>query len=279
LIGFLNSAAPEALEPFLSSFLSGLRQAGFVEGRSVKIEYDFAQGQPDELRKKAAEFVNRKVTLLVANATAAALAAKSASSALPIVFVTGSDPVEIGLVDSLNRPGGNATGVSFWGNKLVAKRLELLNELMPSNAAIGMLVDANNPNTNADLRDAKEAAGSFGRRLVAISVRQKTDLVRAFAGMREEGIRVLFVAANVNFVVWREQIVALATGEKIAASYPMREYVVAGGLMSYGPNQAEMVREAGVYAGRIIRGANPADLPIIRKRFRTRADILVRSWR
>ena len=263
VIGFLNSASPDAFAPFVSSFLRGLEAVGFVDGQNVMIEYRSAEGQPDRLPALAAELVRRQVTVLVANSTASALAAKEAASTLPIVFLTGNDPVELGLVASFNRPGGNATGVSFLVNKLVEKRLELLTELMPNATALGILVDAGNPNALADTKAAQVAAQKIGRRLVIVTVGSKSELDAAFMALVQQQVSALFVAANVSFIAWRDQIIALAARHMIAASYSGRDFVVLGGLMSYGPNQADAHRQVGVYTGRILKGSNPADMPVM----------------
>jgi putative ABC transport system substrate-binding protein len=200
--------------------------------------------------------------VLVANTTAAALAAKRATSILPIVFLTGGDPVELGLVASLNRPGRNVTGVSFLVNKLVAKRLELVSELVPGAGTLGMLVDPNNPNAAADTKDAQEAASALGRKLLVLQASTPSELDNVFATLVGQQISALFIAANANFVVWRDRLIALAARHKIAASYTTQDFVVAGGLMSYGSNLTEAYRQVGVYAGRVLQGTKPADLPV-----------------
>jgi putative ABC transport system substrate-binding protein len=179
------------------------------------------------------------------------------------VFLTGGDPIELGLVGSFNRPGGNATGVSFLVNKLVEKRLELLSELVPGATALGILVDTGNPNASADTKHAQQAADKIGRRLLIVTVSSKDELDEAFTTLARQKVSALFVAANVSFIAWRDQIVALAARHMIPASYSGRDYVALGGLMSYGPNQADVHRQVGVYTGRILKGANPADLPIV----------------
>jgi putative tryptophan/tyrosine transport system substrate-binding protein len=207
--------------------------------------------------------VRRPVTVLVAISTASALAVKQATSSLPIVFLTGADPVELGLVASFNRPGGNATGVSFLVNKLGEKRLELLSELTPDATALGILVDAGNPNAPSDTKAAQLAAQKIGRRLVIVTVGSKGELEAAFMTLVQQQVSALFVAANVSFIAWRDQIIALAARHRIAASYSGREYVVLGGLMSYGPNQADVHRQVGMYTGRVLKGSNPADMPVM----------------
>jgi putative tryptophan/tyrosine transport system substrate-binding protein len=264
VIGFLNSAMLEGEAGRLAAFRQGLKENGFVEGQNVAIEYRSAEGQFDRLPALAADLVRRQVSVLVANTTASALAAKPATSTLPIVFVTGGDPVELGLVASLNRPGGNLTGVSFLVNKLVAKRLELLSEVAPGSAALGMLVDPNNPNAQADTKDAQAAATALGRKLVVAKAGAASEIDAAFAALAQQGVSALLVGAHVLFFTRRDQLVALAARHAVAASYATREFVAAGGLMSYGPNQTDVYRLVGVYAGRILKGAKPADLPVER---------------
>ena len=264
VIGFLNSATLKGEAERLAAFRQGLKESGFVEGQNVVIEYRSAEGQFDRLPELAADLVRRQVNVLVANTTASALAAKPATSTLPIVFVTGGDPVELGLVGSLNRPGGNATGVSFLVNKLMAKRLELLSELVPGTAAFGMLVDPNNPNAEADTKDAQEAAAALGRKLVVAKAGAESEIDAAVAALVQQRVSALLVGAHVLFFSRRDLLVALAARHAVAASYATREFVAAGGLMSYGPNQTDVYRLVGVYAGRILKGAKPAELPIER---------------
>jgi len=229
----------------------------------VTIEYRSAEGRTDRLPALAAELVRRQVTVLVANSTAAAVAAKPATSTLPIVFLIGGDPVELGLVASLNRPGGNVTGVAFLLSKLVAKRLELLSALVPGAAAIGMLVDPNNPNAEADTKDAQAAVDTIGRKLLVAKVGAKSELDAAFAALVRQRASALFVAPHVNFVSWRDQTTALAARHALPASYSSRDFVAAGGLMSYGSNERDSNRQVGVYTGRILKGVKPADLPVM----------------
>ena len=264
VIGFLNSATIKGEAERLAAFRQGLKESGFVEGQNVVIEYRSAEGQFDRLPELAADLVRRQVSGLVANTTASALAAKPATSTLPIVFVTGGDPVELGLVGSLNRPGGNVTGVSFLVNKLMAKRLELLSELAPGTAAFGMLVDPNNPNAEADTKDAQAAAAALGRKLVVAKAGAESEIDAAVAALVQQRVSALLVGAHVLFFSRRDQLVALAARHAVAASYATREFVAAGGLMSYGPNQTDVYRLVGVYAGRILKGAKPAELPIER---------------
>jgi len=262
VIGFLNNATLSAQAERIAAFHQGLMERGFAVGRDVAIEYRSADGRADRLPALAADLVRSQVSVLVANSTASALAAKAATSMLPIAFVTGGDPVELGLVASLNRPGGNATGVAFLVNKLVAKRLELLSELVSGSAPIGMLVDPNNPNSPNDIKEAQVAAGALGRELLTIKIATESELEGAFANLTQRRIAALFVAANVAFLGWRDRLVALAASNAIATSYPAREFVAAGGLMTYAPNEASVYSQLGDYAGKLLKGARPADLPV-----------------
>jgi putative ABC transport system substrate-binding protein len=263
VIGYLSSGSPAFDALRLDAIRQGLKQVGLGEGLNVAIEYRWAQGERSRLPALAADLVRRKVDVLIANSTASALAAKPATSTLPIVFMTGGDPVELGLVPSLNRPGGNITGVSFLVNKLVAKRLELLSELVPGATTLGMFVDPNNPNAEADTKDAKAAADAIGRKLLVLKIRAESELAGAFETLAGEHISALFVSAHANFMIWRDQLIALAARHKIAASYSTRDFVVAGGLMSYGSDLTEVYRQVGLYAGRVLKGAKPAELPVM----------------
>jgi putative ABC transport system substrate-binding protein len=244
-----------------------LRETGFVEGRNIAFDLRFAEGRNDRLPALAAELVGRRVNLIGANTTPPAIAAKAAieaaTSTIPIVFVFGADPVALGMVSSFNRPGGNITGVAFLVNTLAAKRLELLAEVTPAGAAIGMLVDPDNPNAPSDIKMAEAAAAALKRKLVIEKVAAQNDLEQAFARLSERNVGSLFVAPNANFRIWRERLLALAAQHKLPASYSAGEFVRAGGLMSYGPDQAEVYRLAGLYAGRILKGESPAGLPVV----------------
>jgi putative ABC transport system substrate-binding protein len=263
VIGILNNATLASQATRLHAFRQGLKQIGFVEGQNVAIEYGLAEGQTDRLPALAAELVRRQVTVLFANSTASALAAKAATATIPIVFQTGADPVELGLIASLNRPGGNVTGVAFLVNKLVPKRLELLRELAPGAATLGMLIDPTNPNAEGDVKDAQAAAAAFGRKLFVVRASSMGEIDSAFAALAQQGISALFVAAHTNFNIWSAQIVSAAARQAVAVSYAASEFVVAGGLTSYGPSQFDVYHQAGVYTGRILRGVKPADLPVM----------------
>jgi ABC-type uncharacterized transport system substrate-binding protein len=263
IIGVLNSTTEEAEAPRLTAFRQGLKETGFVDGRNVAIEYLFTDGQNDRLPMLAAELVRRHVAVLVANATAAALAAKTATATIPIVFVTGGDPVELRLVDSFNRPGTNATGVTILVNKLVAKRLELMGEIAPKTAPFAMLVDQSNPNAESDVRDAVAAAATLGRTLLVAKVATSNELDATFADLVRQRVGALFVTPSVNFRGWRHRLAALSVHHALPASYSDRDFVAAGGLMSYGPDQSDLYHQVGIYAGRILKGERPAELPVV----------------
>jgi putative tryptophan/tyrosine transport system substrate-binding protein len=263
VIGVLTSATSASFAERMAALRQGFDESGFVEGQNVTIDYRSAEGRDDRLPALAADLARRQVAVIAAGSTAAALAAKRATATIPIVFSTGADPVEIGLVARLNRPGGNVTGVSFLVNKLVAKRFQLLSALAPDAATIGLLVDPTNPNAEADIADAKAAAAALGRTLLVVKSATERDIDGAYAILAQQRVSALCVAANVNFTNWYARIVALASRYAIAASYPARDYVIAGGLMSYGPDQREVYRQVGIYAGRILKGAKPADLPVV----------------
>jgi len=263
VIGVLSSQSQDSEAAVLAAWRQALNDAGYVASRNVAIEYRFADGQNDRLPMLAADLVRRNVTVLVANTTPPAFAAKAATATIPIVFMTGVDPVEVGLVASFNRPGANVTGVTFLSNKLVAKRLELLAALVPGTAPIGMLAHARNPNTAADVRDALAAAAELGRTLIVEKVASAAEVEASVTGLVQQRIAALFVAPQADFRLWRPLILALAERHALPTSFSNRDFVVAGGLMSYGPNQIDSYREAGIYTARILKGEKPAELPVL----------------
>ena len=262
VVGFLSSGTPEGLAHLTSAFREGLNEAGYVEGRNVTIEYRWAEGQYDRLPALAADLV-RQVTVLAATTTPAALAAKRATSTIPIVFTIGADPIAIGLVDSLSRPSGNVTGVNNYLSDLGSKRLELLRELVPNAAVIGVLVNPNFPDAESQSKDLREAARKLGQQVHVVNANSENDFERAFATFVQLQARVLLVTVDPLFNSRREQLVALAARHKIPTMYFGREFVLAGGLMSYAANLADGYRQAGIYVGRILKGARPADLPVV----------------
>jgi putative ABC transport system substrate-binding protein len=263
LIGYLNGTSPGPAAPFVAAFRHGLSETGYVEGQSVAIDYRWAEGDYYRLPAMAADLVGRKVDLIAASGgPASALAAKSATSSIPIVFVSGDDAVAAGLVASLARPGGNLTGVSFLDVELMPKRLDLLSELVPQAGVICLLVNPNNAAVERTIRDAQEAAQVKGVQLQILKASTESEIDAAFATLVQLHDGALLVTADPFFNSRREQLVALASRYAVPAIYEFREFATAGGLSSYGPSLASMYRQAGVYAGRVLAGANPADLPV-----------------
>ena len=263
VVGILSAQSQASEAALLAQWEKGLNETGYVVGRNVRFEYRFADGQGDRLAMLAADLVQRQVAVLVANTTPPALAAKTATTTIPIVFMTGVDPVEAGLVTSFNKPGANVTGVTFLSNKLVAKRLELLATLVSPAAPIGMLAHTRNPNTVADVRDALAAASALGRTLHVERVASPSELDAAITALVQQRVGALFVAPQADFRIWQRQILTLAERNALPTSFSNSDFVVAGGLMSYGPNQIESYREAGIYTGRILNGEKPSELPVL----------------
>jgi len=262
VIGFLSGASPAPTAPYVAAFRQGLSETGYVEGQNVAIEYRWAEGRYDRLPALAADLVRRKVDVIATGSIAAVLAAKGATSTIPIVFFGGGDVVGSGLVASLAHPGGNLTGFSVLGVELMAKRLELLSDLVPQAQVIAMLVNPNNPNAEQVMRDVQEAARAKGVRLPILKAGTKDEIDAAFASLVELHAGALFVSADAFFNSRHKQLVALASGHAIPAIYEWREFPAAGGLISYGTSLAAIYREVGIYAGRILKGAKPADLPV-----------------
>ena len=263
VVGILNSQTRDTESERLSALHQGLKESGFAEGQNVALEYRFADGHNDRLPALAADLVQRQVAVLVANTTPPALAAKTATATIPIVFVTGVDPVEVGLVASLSRPGANVTGVTFLVQQLVAKRLELLSDLVPRTAPIGMLADQQNPNAKSDVKNALAAAATLGRAVHVVKIAGPSDIDSAFAVLVQQRVSAVFLAPHANFRIWRQQVLGLAARHAMATSFSSSDFVTAGALMSCGPDQLASYREAGIYTGRILKGEKPAGLPII----------------
>ena len=264
VIGFFGPASAKGYEPMLKAFREGLGEAGFVEGQTVTIEYRFADNQLDRLRALAEELVRRSVTVLATGgATAAASAAKSATTTIPIVFAVGADPVKFGLVASMNRPGGNITGVSFLANALVAKQLELLHELVPDATMIGVLINPNNPVAASDTREVETAARSLDRRVYIARVGTEEEFESAFAAFDAQHVGALLIAPDPLFLNGRERLVSLAARHRLPAISTNSLYVKAGGFVSYGADQTDAYRQIGVYTGRILKGEKPSDLPVV----------------
>jgi ABC-type uncharacterized transport system substrate-binding protein len=264
VVGFLHSASPDSFGFESAAFRQGLKEAGFVEGQNVLIEYRWAEGQSDRLPALAADLVHRQVSVIAApGGDVTALAAKAATATIPIVFMNGSDPVKSGLVTSINRPGGNITGVSLFIGTVDAKRLELLHELVPQVAVVAVL---NNPlvaETEARSKALADAARTIGLQLLFLNVSSAGDFDTAFTAIANGRIGALFVSGSAFFVSRRDQLVPLVARHKIPAIYAWREIVAAGGLMSYGTNVQESCRQAGIYAGRILKGEKAAELPVL----------------
>jgi putative ABC transport system substrate-binding protein len=247
-----------------NAFRQGLNESGFVEGRDLAIEYRFAEGHYDRCAELAADLVRRRVAVIVATgSTAPAVAAKAATADIPIVFVAGGDPVPAGLVASLNRPGGNVTGITVMFSKLVPKRLELLHQLVPGAAAIGALVNPSYPEADLQRQELQEAGQAIKQQIQVVTAATPDEIGMAFATLVERRTDALLVANDPFFESQREQIAALAGRVAVPAIYSGRSYIEAGGLISYGPDLTEALRQAGIYAGRILKGAKPADLPVM----------------
>jgi putative tryptophan/tyrosine transport system substrate-binding protein len=262
VIGYLNSTSPEFNAPNLAAFRQGLSDTGYVEGQNVAIEYRWAEGRYDRLPGLAADLVTRKVDVIVAaGGTPAARAAKSATSTIPIIF-NSADPVGAGLVASFARPGGNLTGVSLLTIELMAKRLELLSELVPQARVIALLVNPTNPITERITSDVQEAAHTKGVQLLILKASSESEIDAAFASLVQQHADALVVSTDPFFGSRSEQLVALASRHAVPAIYEWREFAAAGGLISYGPSLMAAVRQVGIYAGKILKGAKPADLPV-----------------
>ncbi len=264
VIGYLGATTRDKDTRVLGSLRQGLKEADFVEGQNVAFEYRWAEGRYDRLPGLAADLVERGVAVIFAPAsTPAALAAKKATSTIPIVFTVGSDPVALGLVDSLSRPSGNVTGVSILVNLLSAKRLELLKALLPKAAVVEVLMNPKSANAWPDLNETKEAARALGLELVVREASSESEIDAAFASFDRQRSGALFLHADGFFRNQSEQIIRLAARHAIPVSYPWPEFAQAGGLICYGANNSDAWRQGGVYIGRILRGARPADLPVI----------------
>jgi len=256
VIGFLNSGTSVGYAPFAAAFRRGLNEGGYIEGQNVVVEYRWAEGQYDRLPALAAELVRSQVTVIAATGATAALAAKAASSTIPIVFTTGTDPVALGLVGSLSRPNGNLTGVSNYVSALGEKRVELIHQLVPTAAALGMLVNPTFPDSEQQANDVAKAASSFGLRFHVVNASTESEITGAFATLVQIRASALLVAADALLQSHRDQIILHAARHAMPVLYPWREAVVAGGLMSYGPNVGDGYRQAGIYVGRILKESN-----------------------
>jgi putative tryptophan/tyrosine transport system substrate-binding protein len=264
VIGLLGAVAPEPWAANTAAIFQGLKDAGYVEGQNMRVEQRWARGQLDQLPALLADMIGRRVSvLMVVGSTAAAIAAKNTGTTIPIVFSLGTDPVEDGLVASMNRPGGNITGVTFFSNLLIAKRLEMLREIVPKAALFAALVNPNNARVALDTRDIETAAASIGQPVQILQAGTPDEVDASFASMARAGAGALLVAADGYFTARRQQLVVLAARHALPTSYATREYADAGGLISYGTNQPDSYRQAGFYVGRILKGEKPADLPVL----------------
>jgi len=263
VVGFLGAGAREPLREQIAAFQEGLKESGYIEGHNVAVEYRFAEGQFDRFPVLAAELVRRQVAVLFVASDGGALAAKQATRTIPIVFTAGDDPVASGLVPSLNRPGGNLTGVYQFAAGLEAKRLGLLHEMVPKATTIAVLVNPNYSGSENQLREVQEAAASLGVQLVIVRANVESDFDAAFSTLVQQRATALLVCASPFFNIRRQQLVVLAARHTLPAIYEWREFAAAGGLMSYGTSLADAYRQAGVYTGRILKGAKPADLPVV----------------
>jgi putative ABC transport system substrate-binding protein len=264
VVGFVRDGSADASTRFAAAFRKGLNETGYVEGQNVTVEYHWLEGQYDRLPALMADLVRRQVAVIAAPGTVPARAAKAATATIPIVFGVGEDPVRLGLVASLARPGGNATGINFFVQEVTAKRLRLLHELVPKAVRVAVLVNPGNVSVaEATLREVHEAARTIGLQIQILNASTIGEIDAAFATLAREHLDALFVAADAFFTNRRGQLSTLTARDRIPAAYGVRELVEAGGLMSYGTNIADMFRQVGVYTGDILKGAKPGDLPVL----------------
>ena len=264
VVGFLNGGSPEAFTRFAAAFRQGLGEMGFVEHQNVEIEYRWAEGQYDRFPALIADLVRRQVVVIAATTTPAAIAAKAATTSIPIVFETAGDPVKLGLVASLNRPGRNITGITQLSSELVAKRLGLLHDLLPAVTIIGALVNPTDPRAESQTSDMEQAARTLGLQMHVLNTSTDGELDKAFTDLNQLRVGALVVGTGEFFNSRREQIVALAARQRVPAMYQYRDFATVGGLVSYGPSLVDAYRQTGVYTGRVLKGEKPADLPVLR---------------
>ena len=272
VIGILMGGSAELFAPLEPAFRKGMKEGGFPDGSNIPLESRLANGQVDRLPALAADLISRRPSVIATQTLPAALAAKAATSAIPVVFVIGEDPIKVGLVESLSRPNGNVTGITNFMNVLGAKRLELVSQAVPTAMVLGLLVNPVNPNAEGDTLDLQVAAQALGRRLQALTASTDEELEPAFVTAVEQKVGALFINIDSFLFDRRKQIAALAARHQVPTIHPFREYVVAGGLMSYGPSFVEAWRQSGAYVGRILRGAKPADLPVLQP---TKFDLVI----
>ena len=265
VVGFLHSGDPDTYARAMNAFHRGLNEGGFVEGRNVLFDYRWTGTDLGLFPALAADLVRRRVNVIAGlSSTAAALAVKTATTTISSVFCLGGDPVKNGLVASMERPGGNLTGVTFLSNELAPKRLGLLRDLVPNAAVVGFLINPTNPNAEADIADIQSAARSVGQQIYILNASSERELAPLFSTFARERINALVVGADANLVLWSSQLIALAASHAVPATYPIREIVAAGGLMSYSDDRPQSYRQAGLYVSRILKGEQPANLPVLR---------------
>jgi putative ABC transport system substrate-binding protein len=262
VVGYLSSGSREGDAFRVAAFRQGLNETGYIEGRNVEIEYRWAEDQLDRLPELATDLIRHPVGVIALGSTATVRVAKAATTTIPIVFVLGGDPVKLGVVASLNRPGGNLTGVSYLSLNLIAKRFEVLHETVPNAVSIGYLINPTNANADANTRDVQAAAQLLGQKLIMVKAGTESELEAAFAAFVHARVGALFIDDDPFFNSRPAQVAALAARHALPAIYPLREYAAAGGLMSYGTSLADSYRQAGLYVGRILKGEKPADLPV-----------------
>jgi putative ABC transport system substrate-binding protein len=262
VIGFLSPRSPDDSRNSVAAFLGGLVETGYVEGRNVMIEFRWAEGRYDRLSRLAADLTTRQVAVIAAPAMAPALAAKAATATIPVVFLTGADPVQFGLVKSLNRPGGNLTGLAILTNTLVPKQLEMLHELVSSSTLVAFLVNPKNPLAETDTTDLRVAASSTRQQILVLNASTESDIEDAFSALTQQGAGALVVQTDPLFNGLHHQIAGLAARHRVPAVSSLREFVEAGGLMSYGTALADAYHQLGLYTGKILKGAKPSDLPV-----------------
>jgi putative ABC transport system substrate-binding protein len=263
MVGFVNSGSAQTQALVAAAYRKGLEEVGFAEGKNVLIESRWADGQYDRLPELIADLIKRKVTVIMAGGPPAAQAAKTATSSIPVVFTSGDDPVQIGVVTSINHPGGNVTGVHVLFTELESKKLSLLRELVPKAGVVAALVNQTRPIANSQTAELEAAAKKFGQRIQIFHAASEQEIEPVFASMAQAKVDALLVAADAFFNARREQIVLLASRHAIPAIYEQRSFAAAGGLMSYGTNLADGYRQAGVYTGRILKGEKPGDMPVV----------------
>jgi putative ABC transport system substrate-binding protein len=264
VIGFLGGGAPDAFAHVVGAFRQGLYETGFAEGQNVTIEYRWAEGQYDRLPELVAELVGRPVVVIVATGGDVGVrAAKNATTTIPIVFTSGSDPVAAGFVSSLNRPGGNVTGVSLFVSVLEVKKLDLLRELVPTAAVIGFLLNPNNPRADVDTADMQAAARALGKQLLILKAGSENDLDAVLTNLAQQRVDALVVHTEPFFLSRRDHLVELAARHSIPTIYGLREFAAAGGLISYGTKLSDSYRQVGIYTGKILKGEKPVDLPVV----------------